>query len=49
MVCNCGKNKVAQKYVYTAPGGQKSEYTSEVQAQAAKIRNKGGSYVTVPR
>lgn len=52
MACNCGKNKANQKYVYTSPTGQRTTYTSEVQAQAAKIRDKNsgkgaGSYVTV--
>lgn len=45
MACNCGK-QAQFKYVWTAPDGQKTTYTSEVQAQAAKIRW-GGSYVKV--
>jgi len=54
MGCNCGKNKATQSYLYTSPTGQKTTYTSEVQAQAAKIRDKNagkgtGSYVSVPR
>jgi len=35
------------KWIYTAPNGQKTTYTSEVQARAAQIRNKGGTYVPV--
>lgn len=50
MACGCQKGQAAaSKYVYTAPDGRKVEYTSEVQAQAAKIRNGGGTYVTAPR
>lgn len=51
MGCNCGKSTQAEmKFVYTAPDGSKTEYTSEVQARAAQIRNGNkGTYVTVPK
>ena len=54
MGCNCRKGNVEKNYIYTAPGGAKTTYTSEVQAQAAKIRDKSagkgeGSYVSVNR
>ena len=50
MGCNCGNTKtVAVNYVYTSPEGKQITYRSEVEAQAAKIRNKGGTYTTVPR
>jgi hypothetical protein len=46
MGCNCGGTKTAPvKFVYTHPvTGAKTVYTSEVQARAAQIRNKGGTY-----
>ena len=49
MGCNCGGAKAAAtKFVYTHPvTGAKTTYTSEVQARAAQIRNKGGTYVPV--
>ena len=47
MPCNCGQAKAAQKFIYTAPNGQQTTYTSEVQARAAQIRNSGGTYVAV--
>lgn len=49
MGCNCSKTKTAKSYVYTSPKGQKTTYRSEIEAQAAKIRNDGGSYVAVTR
>lgn len=49
MACNCGKAASPLSYVYTAPDGKQTTYTSEVQARAAQIRNSGGSYVTVNR
>jgi hypothetical protein len=48
MACNCGK-KAKPTYVYTSPAGTRKEYKTEVEAQAATIRNKGGSYVTLTR
>ena len=45
MACNCGGTKAAEKYIYTAPDGTQTVYTSEVQARAAQIRQRGGSYV----
>lgn len=48
MACSsCGQKNKAQKFLYTSPSGEQVLYTSEVQAQAAKIRNGGGSYVAV--
>lgn len=50
MGCNCGgTTTVPVNYVYTSPTGKKTTYRSEVEAQAAKIRNGGGTYTTVPR
>lgn len=53
MGCNCGK-KTPSSYVYTSPSGQRTTYRTEVEAQAAKIRDKKasangitGSYVSV--
>lgn len=46
MGCNCSGTAPAEAYIYTAPDGTVTAYTSEVQAQAAKIRNGGGSYTT---
>lgn len=48
MGCNCGKKNAAFTYTYTAPSGEKKVYKSEVEAQAAKIRNGGGSYIRTP-
>lgn len=45
MGCNCGQAKAQQKFIYTDPKGNQTVYTSEVQARAAQIRNRGGSYV----
>jgi hypothetical protein len=48
MGCNCGGNKNgAAVYEFTAPDGSKRVYTSEIEAQAAKIRAGGGSVQTV--
>jgi len=46
MGCGCGGTKTATtRWVYTHPvTGAKTVYTSEVQARAAQIRNKGGTY-----
>ena len=49
MCCNCGKAAAQQQYLYTAPDGKQTHYTSEVQARAAQIRNSGGHYVSVPK
>lgn len=45
MGCNC-TSKTQQDFLFTAPDGTQTVYTSEVQAQAARIRNGGGSYET---
>jgi hypothetical protein len=48
--CGCGsKTRQASNFIYTKPDGKKVTYTSELQAQAAVIRNGGGSYVTVAK
>lgn len=49
MACNCQKGGKAQEYVYTSPTGEKKTYRTEIEAQAARIRNKGGSYQTVTK
>jgi hypothetical protein len=39
--CNCNGGATSQtKYVYTSATGQQTVYTAEVQAQAAKIRER---------
>ena len=47
MGCNCGNKGGDKNFLYTAPNGSQKVYTSEIQAKAAKIRNKGGNYVPV--
>lgn len=50
MACNCGKNKAAKSYVYTNPTThKKTTYRTQIEAEAAKIRNNGGSVQTVTR
>lgn len=50
MACNCNKNKAQVSYVYTHPvTRKKSTYKTQIEAEAAKIRNKGGSISTVTR
>lgn len=45
MGCNCGNKTQAQiTYVYTAPNGAVTKYKTKIEAEAAKIRNGGGSY-----
>ena len=46
MGCNCGKAAATTTlWVYTHPvTGAQTTYTSEIQARAAQIRNKGGTY-----
>ena len=48
MSCNCGKAQAKINYVYVSPKGDKTTYTSEVQARAAQIRLGGGTYTAVP-
>ena len=44
MACNCGGAQTSQqKYIYTSTTGQQTTYTSEVQAQAAAIREKAAT------
>lgn len=47
MGCNCGQKSTSQQFVYTAPDGKTTTYTSEVQARAAQIRQGGGSYTVM--
>lgn len=56
MGCNCNGNKAAKDYVYTSAKGVRTTYKTEVEAQAAKIRERKasssgitGSYTTVTR
>lgn len=49
MGCNCGKNKKTYSYRYISPEGKVTTYDSEVQAKAAKIKNKGGHYTAVAK
>lgn len=50
MPCNCGNAKnLKPNYLYVAPDGKQTVYDSEAQAMAAKIKNKGGYYTTVPK
>jgi hypothetical protein len=50
MACNCGGGQVAKfDYVFIAPDGTRTTYTSEVQARAAQIRARGGTYTAVPK
>lgn len=49
MGCNCNKGGKASKVVYTNPSGVKTEYRTEIEAQAAKIRNGGGTYTVVSK
>lgn len=47
MACACQGNKTENKtFTYTSPNGKKTTYKTEVEAQAARIRNGGGSYVS---
>lgn len=49
MACNCNKGKAATQVVYTDPKGKKTTYRTQIEAQAAKIRNGGGSFVEISR
>lgn len=49
MACNCGKGTKASSYIYRDPNGRTTTYRTEIEAQAAKIRNGGGSYTTVTK
>lgn len=49
MGCNCGKtNQQKYVYVYIGKDGKQTIYTSQVQAQAAVIRNGGGTWKEAP-
>lgn len=50
MGCNCGSKTQEFSFVYTAPDGRTTTYTSEVQARAAQIRNGNkGTYEKRPK
>jgi hypothetical protein len=49
MGCNCGGKNKEKVYRYVSPTGQVITYTSKVQAEAAKIKNKGGRYTEVAK
>lgn len=49
MPCGCNKGNQQVVYVYTAPNGQQVTYTTEIQAQVAKVKNGGGSYAAQPK
>lgn len=49
MGCNCGSSKKNFVYRYVSPTGKVTNYTSEVQAKAAVIKNKGGRYSKVAK
>lgn len=54
MACNCQKGGKVSEYHYTSPKGQKKVYRTEIEAQAAMIRNRsqganGGSYKVITR
>jgi hypothetical protein len=49
MGCNCGKKATVTRYEFTSPSGTVRVYNSEVEAQAAKIRAKGGVVRPVPQ
>lgn len=49
MGCRCGSGGRVSTYVYKAPNGKTTSYRTEVEAQAAKIRNGGGTYTTVTK
>jgi len=44
MGCGCNKAQAKRVYVYVAKDGTQTIYTSQVQAQAAVIRNGGGTW-----
>jgi hypothetical protein len=47
--CNCGSSKKDYVYRYVSPTGSTTTYTTEVQAKAAVIKNKGGRYTKVAK
>ena len=42
MPCNCGKKATQYRYIYTDQTGRQFTYNTEIEAQAARVRN-GGS------
>lgn len=49
MGCNCGKPSAPKEFRYVSPTGEVKVYRTEVEAQAAKIRNGGGKYDAVAK
>lgn len=49
MACGCNRGGKNSKYIYTDPKGASTEYRTEIEAKAAKIRNGGGSISAVSR
>ncbi len=50
MACGCGGTKNAKMhYQWTSPTGTTKTYTTQVEAEAAKIRGGGGSVRAVAR
>jgi hypothetical protein len=46
MGCGCGSKNTPTQFVYISPEGKRTTYATEVQAEAAKIRNNGGTVTT---
>lgn len=49
MGCGCNSSKKDVVFRYVSPTGSTTTYTSEVQAKAAVIKNKGGRYTKVAK
>lgn len=50
MACgSCGAKNREYAYRYVSPTGSTTTYSSEVQAKAAVIKNKGGRYTKVAK
>jgi hypothetical protein len=47
MPCNCGRSTQQFIYRYTSPSGSTTNYPTEIEAKAAKIRSGGGSIQTI--
>jgi hypothetical protein len=49
--CNCGgktQTRQVTRWEFTSPTGTVRVYNSEIEAQAAKVRAKGGSVKAIP-
>ena len=42
MPCNCGKKATQYRYIYTDQNGRQFTYNTEIEAQAARVRNEIG-------